>query len=43
VPGWIGHKEIIRAIEARKPGEARKAMSAHVALSLEKMIRLFSG
>ena len=42
VPGWIGHREIIRAIEQRKPGDARKAMAAHVELSLEKMIRLFS-
>jgi len=42
VPGWIGHKEIIRAIEARKAGEARKAMAAHIGLSLEKMIGLFS-
>jgi GntR family transcriptional regulator, rspAB operon transcriptional repressor len=41
VPGWIGHRDIIRAIEQRKPGEARKAMAAHVDLSLEKMIRLF--
>jgi DNA-binding GntR family transcriptional regulator len=42
VPGWIGHREIIRAIEARKFGEARKAMAAHIELSLDKMIRLFS-
>jgi len=42
VPGWIGHREIIRAIEHRKPAEARKAMAAHVEQSLEKMIRLFS-
>jgi GntR family transcriptional regulator, rspAB operon transcriptional repressor len=42
VPGWIGHKDIIRAIELRKPGEARKAMAAHIELSLQKMIRLFS-
>jgi len=42
VPGWIGHREIIRAIEQRKPAEARKAMAAHVEQSLEKMIRLFS-
>jgi DNA-binding GntR family transcriptional regulator len=42
MPGWIGHREIIRAIEQRKPAEARKAMAAHVELSLEKMIRLFS-
>jgi len=42
VPGWVGHREIIRAVEARRPGEARKAMAAHIELSLEKMIRLFS-
>jgi DNA-binding GntR family transcriptional regulator len=42
VPGWIGHREIIRAIERRRPGEARKAMAEHVELSLDKMIRLFS-
>jgi DNA-binding GntR family transcriptional regulator len=42
VPGWIGHKEIIRAIDAGKPAEARKAMATHIDLSLEKMIRLFS-
>jgi DNA-binding GntR family transcriptional regulator len=41
IPGWIGHREIIRTIEQRKPAEARKAMAAHVDLSLEKMIRLF--
>ena len=41
VPGWIGHKDIIRAIELRKPSEARKAMATHIELSLEKMIRLF--
>jgi DNA-binding GntR family transcriptional regulator len=42
VPGWIGHRDIIRAIEVHKPGEARKAMAAHIESSLEKMIRLFS-
>lgn len=42
VPGWIGHREIIRAIEAHKYGEARKAMATHIDLSLDKMIRLFS-
>jgi len=42
VPGWIGHRDIIRAIESRKPGDARKAMAAHIESSLEKMIRLFS-
>ena len=42
VPGWIGHREIIRAIEAHKYGEARKSMGAHIDLALDKMIRLFS-
>ena len=42
VPGWIGHRDIIRAIEAHKFGEARKAMATHIDLSLDKMIRLFS-
>jgi DNA-binding GntR family transcriptional regulator len=42
IPGWIGHREIIRAIEAHKYSEARKAMAAHIELSLDKMIRLFS-
>jgi DNA-binding GntR family transcriptional regulator len=42
VPGWIGHRDIIRAIEAHKYSEARKAMAAHIELSLDKMIRLFS-
>jgi DNA-binding GntR family transcriptional regulator len=41
VPGWIGHHEIVRAIEHGKPSEARKAMAEHVDASLEKMIRLF--
>lgn len=42
IPGWIGHRDIIRAIEAHKFGEARKAMAAHIELSLDKMIHLFS-
>ena len=42
IPGWIGHRDIIRAIEAHKFGEARKAMATHIELSLDKMIRLFS-
>jgi DNA-binding GntR family transcriptional regulator len=41
VPGWIGHRDIIRGIEQRKPAKARKAMAEHIDLSLEKMIRLF--
>jgi DNA-binding GntR family transcriptional regulator len=42
IPGWIGHRDIIRAIEAHKFGEVRKAMATHIELSLDKMIHLFS-
>ena len=42
VPGWIGHAEILRAIERREPGEARQAMQMHVDASRDKMIKLFS-
>ncbi len=42
VPGWIGHADILRAIETRQPAEARKAMQVHIDESRDKMIRLFS-
>jgi DNA-binding GntR family transcriptional regulator len=42
VPGWIGHTEILRAIERREPAEARHAMQAHVDASRDKMVKLFS-
>jgi DNA-binding GntR family transcriptional regulator len=42
VPGWIGHAEILRAIERREPVEARNAMQAHVDSSRDKMVKLFS-
>jgi GntR family transcriptional regulator, rspAB operon transcriptional repressor len=42
VPGWIGHAEILRAIERREPAEARLAMQAHVDASRDKMVKLFS-
>lgn len=42
VAGWIGHQEIIRAIDAHRPAEARQGMATHIDLSLEKMIRLFT-
>jgi DNA-binding GntR family transcriptional regulator len=42
VPGWIGHATILRAIEARRPAESRQAMSVHIDLSRDKMIKLFS-
>jgi DNA-binding GntR family transcriptional regulator len=42
VPGWIGHADILRAIERREPLEARLAMQVHVDASRDKMIKLFS-
>lgn len=42
MPGWIGHADILRAIEAREPGEAQSAMRLHIDLSRDKMIKLFS-
>jgi DNA-binding GntR family transcriptional regulator len=43
VPSWIGHREIVRAIEQGKLSEARRAITKHVDASLEKMIRLSGG
>jgi DNA-binding GntR family transcriptional regulator len=42
VPGWIGHHDILRAIESHEPTEARDAMGLHIDLSRDKMIKLFS-
>ncbi len=42
VPGWIGHAEILRAIERHEPAEARHAMQEHVDASRDKMVKLFS-
>ena len=42
VPGWIGHGDIIDALEARKPMRAKQAMAVHIDLSRDKMIKLFS-
>jgi DNA-binding GntR family transcriptional regulator len=41
VPGWIGHSEILRAIEAHQPAKARRAMEIHIDESRDKMIKLF--
>ncbi len=40
VPGWIGHTDVLRAIESRQPTDARTAMRLHIDLSRDKMIRL---
>jgi DNA-binding GntR family transcriptional regulator len=42
VPGWIGHADIIRAIETRRPAEAHQAMQVHIEDSQDKMVKLFS-
>lgn len=42
VPGWIGHGDIIDALEARRPTRAKQAMAVHIDLSRDKMIKLFS-
>jgi DNA-binding GntR family transcriptional regulator len=41
VPGWIGHADILRAIERHDPGEAHRAMQEHIDNSRDKMINLF--
>jgi DNA-binding GntR family transcriptional regulator len=42
VPGWIGHGAILRAIVSRQPAKSRQAMGAHIDLSRDKMVKLFS-
>jgi DNA-binding GntR family transcriptional regulator len=42
VPGWIGHADILRALEAHHPAQARQAMQVHIDDSRDKMIKLFS-
>lgn len=41
VPGWIGHTEILHAIETHQPAQARHAMEVHIDDSRDKMIKLF--
>jgi DNA-binding GntR family transcriptional regulator len=41
VPGWIGHADILKAIETHQAAEARNAMEAHIDSSRDKMINLF--
>jgi GntR family transcriptional regulator, rspAB operon transcriptional repressor len=43
VPGWIGHEDILRAIERHEAAAARQAMQLHIDHSRDKMVRLFSG
>jgi DNA-binding GntR family transcriptional regulator len=41
VPGWIGHADILRAIENHQATAAGNAMKAHIDASRDKMINLF--
>jgi DNA-binding GntR family transcriptional regulator len=41
VPGWIGHFDILKAIETHRVVGARNAMDAHIDSSRDKMINLF--
>jgi DNA-binding GntR family transcriptional regulator len=41
VPGWIGHANILKAIEKHQAAEARNAMEVHIDSSRDKMINLF--
>jgi len=41
VPGWIGHADILRALEMHQAPEARGAMEKHIDSSRDKMINLF--
>jgi DNA-binding GntR family transcriptional regulator len=38
--GWIGHADILRAIQTRQPAKARQAKQVHID-DLDKMIQLF--
>ena len=42
VPGWIGHAEILLALQTHEPAQARRAMETHIDSSKDKMIQLFS-
>ena len=39
---WIPHGEILVALEARRPSEARQAMAVHIDFARDRMLRLFA-
>jgi len=39
---WIPHGEILAALEARRPSEARVAMATHIDYARDRMLRLFA-
>jgi GntR family transcriptional regulator, rspAB operon transcriptional repressor len=42
VPGWIGHDDILHAIEMHDTARAQEAMRVHIDDSRDKMVKLFS-
>ncbi len=40
--GWVSHSDILSALRARKPQEARIAMAAHVDCSRDRMLQLLA-
>ena len=42
VPGWIGHEDILKAIQKHDSERAKTAMAIHIDSTVEKMIKLFS-
>ena len=39
---WIPHGEILEALEARRPSDARLAMATHIDYARDRMLRLFA-
>src|SRR5262249_9142400 len=39
--GWVMHSEIMKALEAHNPTQARKAMARHIDDSRDRMLKLF--
>jgi DNA-binding GntR family transcriptional regulator len=41
IPGWVGHKDIISALQAAKPKQARDAMTVHLDIARDRILKLF--
>jgi DNA-binding GntR family transcriptional regulator len=42
-PGWIPHHDILEALKAHDPDEARRRMAEHIDSSRDRMLKLFGG
>jgi DNA-binding GntR family transcriptional regulator len=40
---WIPHRDIVSALQSRKPAAARQTMAAHIDHSRDRMLKLFGG